>query len=134
MSDLKKLCSPAIIYLIFSLTHIILDIFGGQFKMSFVKFLVMILFTILLNFLCKKGLGIISWIIVFLPFILMSLITVMVISIMSNNVNLTNIENMDNNSLDDDLLEGDGEDFYPDPEDIKKSDGPNYSENPDEDI
>ncbi len=35
----------------------------------------MLIFTFLLNILCSQGLGIISWIIVFIPFILMSIIT-----------------------------------------------------------
>ena len=35
----------------------------------------MIIFTLLLNILCNKGLGIISWLIVFIPFILMTYIT-----------------------------------------------------------
>jgi predicted membrane protein len=35
----------------------------------------MIIFTFLLNMLCAQGLGIVSWILVFIPFMLMSLIT-----------------------------------------------------------
>jgi hypothetical protein len=35
----------------------------------------MIVFTILLNILCEKGLGVVSWMIVFVPFIFMTLIT-----------------------------------------------------------
>jgi hypothetical protein len=35
----------------------------------------MIIFTLLLNILCKQGLSIISWLIVFIPFILMTYIT-----------------------------------------------------------
>jgi len=35
----------------------------------------MILFTIVLNILCDRGLGIISWFIVFIPFIMMTIIT-----------------------------------------------------------
>jgi TolA-binding protein len=35
----------------------------------------MIVFTLLLNILCNRGLGIISWLIVFIPFILMTYIT-----------------------------------------------------------
>ena len=35
----------------------------------------MIIFTIILNLLCQQGLGIISWFIVFVPFIFMTIIT-----------------------------------------------------------
>ena len=72
---LDSLCPPAIIYLGFSLTQIIIDIFKGHNVTAFFKTIVMIIFTLLLNILCKGGLGIISWIIVFIPFILMTYIT-----------------------------------------------------------
>ena len=71
---MKTLCPPALIYLIFSITQIIIDTFKGRYNTAFIKFWVSLIFTIFLNFLCEKGLGIISWFIVFIPFILMSLI------------------------------------------------------------
>ena len=72
---INNLCGPALIYLVFSLTQIIIDIFKQLYNTAFLKFIVMIIFTILLNILCEKGLGIVSWIIVFVPFIFMTLIT-----------------------------------------------------------
>jgi predicted membrane protein len=70
----SNLCAPALIYIIFSLTQIILDTFKGFYNTALVKFLVMLLVTFLLNVLCQSGMTIISWIIVFVPFILMSVI------------------------------------------------------------
>jgi hypothetical protein len=70
-----SICAPAIVYMGFSLTHIIIDLFKQLYNTAFLKFLVMIIFTIILNTLCDKGLGIISWFIVFIPFIFMTIIT-----------------------------------------------------------
>ena len=70
-----QLCAPAIIYIGFSLTHILIDIYKQFFNSAFIKFIIMILFTIILNILCKRGLGIISWFIVFVPFIFMTVIS-----------------------------------------------------------
>ena len=70
-----KICAPAIVYLVFSLTHIIIDTYKQEFNTAFMKFLVMIIFSLLLNILCKRGLGIISWFIVFVPFIFMTIIS-----------------------------------------------------------
>jgi hypothetical protein len=67
-----KLCPPAIIYLIFSATQVLIDTYKGLYNTAFMKIIVMIMVTILLNILCVQGLGIISWIIVFIPFILMT--------------------------------------------------------------
>jgi hypothetical protein len=77
-----NLCSPAILYVVFSITQIIIDIFKNMYSMAFLKFIVMIIFTILLNMLCKNGLGIISWFIVFLPFITMTILTTLIIFVL----------------------------------------------------
>jgi c-di-AMP phosphodiesterase-like protein len=67
-----KLCAPAIIYLIFSATQVLIDTYKGLYNTAFMKIIVMIMVTILLNILCIQGLGVVSWIIVFIPFILMT--------------------------------------------------------------
>lgn len=69
-----KLCAPALIYVAFSLTQIVIDTFKGLYNTAFFKVIVMIIITILLNSLCQAGMGVISWIIVFVPFIFMSVI------------------------------------------------------------
>ena len=66
------LCMPSIIYLIFSITQIVIDTFKGLYNTALMKFVVMIVVTFLLNYLCKSGLTVVSWIIVFVPFILMT--------------------------------------------------------------
>jgi hypothetical protein len=53
--------------------------FRGEMNTAFLKFIVMIIFTIALNMLCASGLGIISWFIVFIPFILMTYITTILV-------------------------------------------------------
>jgi len=71
---LNQLCPPALIYLIFSITQIVIDTVKGLYNTALIKVWVAIIFTVLLNYLCQLGLGIISWFIVFIPFILMTLI------------------------------------------------------------
>lgn len=71
---MENLCPPALIYLVFSVTQIIIDTANAEYNTAFMKFIVAIIFTTLLNYLCSKGLNTISWIIVFIPFILMTLI------------------------------------------------------------
>ena len=74
-----NLCAPAIIYLIFSITQILIDVFKGLYNTAFVKVIVTIMVTLLLNILCIRGLGVVSWIIVFIPFILMTVIVSMLL-------------------------------------------------------
>ena len=76
-----RLCPPALIYLVFSITQIIIDTIKGLYNTALMKFIVMSMCTLLLNALCENGMGIISWIIVFIPFILMTVIVTMLLYI-----------------------------------------------------
>jgi hypothetical protein len=80
-----SLCPPAIIYLIFSITQILIDTFKGLYNTALIKFIIMIMITLLLNILCKSGLGVISYIIVFIPFILMTVIVSILLYIFGLN-------------------------------------------------
>ena len=74
-----SLCPPAIIYLIFSVTQILIDTIKGMYNTALMKGVVTFMVTILLNILCEKGLSVVSWIIVFIPFILMTVIVSMLL-------------------------------------------------------
>jgi hypothetical protein len=76
-----NLCAPAIIYLIFSITQILIDTFKGLYNTAFVKIIIAIMVTLLLNILCERGLSVVSWVIVFIPFILMTVVVSMVLYI-----------------------------------------------------
>jgi ATP/ADP translocase len=76
---LNEICMPALIYLIFSFTHVIIDTYKGLYNTAMIKFWIGIVVTLLLNILCKNGLGIVSWIIIFVPFLLMALIATIIL-------------------------------------------------------
>ena len=71
----SQLCPPALIYLVFSITQVVIDTIRGMYNTALMKIWVAIVFTILLNYLCTLGLGIVSWFIVFVPFIMMTVVT-----------------------------------------------------------
>ena len=76
---MNKLCAPAIIYLLFSITQMLIDTYKGLYNTVGMKAIVTIMVTLLLNILCERGLSVISWIIVFVPFILMTVIVSMLL-------------------------------------------------------
>lgn len=80
-----KLCAPAIIYLIFSFTQILIDIFNGMYNTAFIKIIVSSMVTLLLNILCAQGMSVVSWIIVFIPFILMTVIVSVILYLFGLN-------------------------------------------------
>lgn len=97
-----NLCAPALIYVAFSLTQIIIDTFKGLYNTAFFKIIIMIIITILLNALCQSGMGIISWVLVFIPFIFMSVIVAILLYVFgldpaTGQLNLK-CDNCDNNT------------------------------------
>ena len=102
---LSGICSPALIYLLFSATHIIMDISQGLFNTAFVKFWISIIITVLLNYLCMSGLKVISWIMVFIPFILMTVVTTILLlglglSPHTGKISVTNPDEVDRSQFD----------------------------------
>jgi len=89
-----KICSPALIYIIFSLCQILIDIYIGLYNTAFMKTIVAILITFLLNALCEDGLGVVSWIIVFIPFILMTFIVAMLLYIFGLKATTGTVKNI----------------------------------------
>lgn len=87
MKDIRKMCTPAIIYLLLSVFALLVLVFtnmGNQntlcvgeyecpvdnlFVIYFIKVLYIAFVTIILDSLCKNGWGVISWFLVFLPII-----------------------------------------------------------------
>jgi hypothetical protein len=81
-----ELCAPALIYLFFSITQIIIDLYLGLYNTAVIKTIIMIMVTLLLNILCDQNLGVISWMIVFIPFIFLTVIVSIVLYIFGLNV------------------------------------------------
>lgn len=72
---IEKICPPALLYLGFSTIQITIDLFQGEYSTSLLKFVVMIIFTTILNLMCLNGLTKLSWFIVLIPFLLLTYIT-----------------------------------------------------------
>ena len=76
----KKLCEPAKLYLVVSVIFLILAIFRRISALTLItKGFFVLIWTLLLNWLCSKGFKGLAWIIVLLPFIfiLMTMCTTM---------------------------------------------------------
>ena len=69
-----NICLPTLVYIFFSTTKIIIDIYNKSYDDIFVKMIIIILISTLLNILCDRGYELVAWLIVFIPFMLMSII------------------------------------------------------------
>jgi hypothetical protein len=76
---LNKLCMPALIYLIYIVVHITIDVYYGLYNMAFVKIWIGIIVTLLLNIMCENNMSFFAWLIISIPFILMTVIAIFVL-------------------------------------------------------
>lgn len=76
---IEKICMPALIYLIFSMTHVIIDTYKGLYNTAIIEFWISAVFTVLLSLLCTHDMSIIAWLIISIPFILMTIIATLLL-------------------------------------------------------
>lgn len=86
--NFSYICPPALIYICFSLIQVLIDIFKKIYNVALIKFLIMIIFTFMLNILCRFNLGIVSWLIVFIPFIFMTLTSASLVVFLGSDKNI----------------------------------------------
>ena len=73
------LCAPALVYIGFSLIQIFIDIFKGVINKAFLNFIIMLVFTLIINILCDLGYSVIAWFLVFIPIIMMTVISTLLL-------------------------------------------------------
>jgi hypothetical protein len=70
MSSFKKLCEPAKLYLVVSAIFLVLAIFSRISALTLVvKGVFILIWTMVLNWMCSKGFKGLAWVIVLLPFV-----------------------------------------------------------------
>ena len=82
VKDIKKMCTPAVVYLLLSVFALFVLIFIG--KIIYIGF-----WTVVLDSLCKNGWGSLSWFLVFLPIILFFVILGLFMIYKNNGMNQT---------------------------------------------
>jgi hypothetical protein len=76
---IQKLCMPALIYLIYMVIHITIDLYYGLFNMAIIKIGIGTIITLLLNILCENNMSVISWLVISIPFVMMTIIAVFIL-------------------------------------------------------
>jgi hypothetical protein len=70
--NISELCTPSMIYFVLSFLTLVIRMFTSFDLMSLLsKGVFIFLWSWFLNFLCTKGYGIVSWILIILPFFVM---------------------------------------------------------------
>ena len=82
---LTNLCSPALLYLIFILIHVINQMANNKYNDEFVKLLIGFIFTLILQVFCMQNMKIISWLLVFIPIIMYTYTTLIIFFVFGTN-------------------------------------------------
>ena len=75
---IDTLCPPAIVFIVFTMIHLIMELYDYKYKRALLKSILAILVICLLEALCLSNMQIISWVIVFIPLIIYSYMTLVI--------------------------------------------------------
>ena len=73
MRFIDALCPPALLYLLYVVIHTGLDLSLGRFATAAIKTVMGVAGVVILDALCSVDLGIVSWVIVATPFLMVAL-------------------------------------------------------------
>ena len=73
------------------MVQIIIDLFQGEYETSLLKFIIMFIFTAILNILCLNGYTKLVWFIVIIPIILLTYISSVLFYVFGINPGKTNL-------------------------------------------
>lgn len=79
MRVLNTLCPPALLCVAFSMTHVVVDLSRGLYNTALAKVAAMAVTTVVLEVLCRMNLQAVSWIIVFLPFVTLTVVAALLL-------------------------------------------------------
>jgi hypothetical protein len=83
-----ELCSPLIVYIIFVLVYITSQLYDRDYSQAAMTLLTGVFVSVVLTVLCEHDLQTVAWFIVFIPFIIMTIMGFTVITAMAYKYNL----------------------------------------------
>lgn len=78
-------CLPNLIFISFSSIQIIVDLYKGLRYNAFIKFIIMIIISLVINILCEAGLQIVAWFFVFIPVVLMTIVSMLLLTVFGDD-------------------------------------------------
>ena len=82
---LNYLCAPALIYVVFFLIQIVIELGNKRYKQALVQSIICIIFTCILQIFCNANLSIVSWILVFIPIIMYTYMVLLILMVFRLN-------------------------------------------------
>jgi hypothetical protein len=82
---LNYLCPPALLYVVFFLIQIVIEISNESYKQALTQSIICIIFTCILQIFCNAELTLIAWILVFIPVIMYTYMVLLIFMVFRLN-------------------------------------------------
>ena len=82
---LNYLCPPALVYVVFFLIQIVIELGNNRYKQALVQSIICIIFTCILQIFCNANLSIVAWILVFIPIIMYTYMVLLILMVFQLN-------------------------------------------------
>ena len=82
---LNYLCPPALLYVVFFLIQIVIEISNESYKQALTQSIICIIFTCILQIFCNAELTLIAWLLVFIPVIMYTYMVLLIFMVFRLN-------------------------------------------------
>ena len=82
---LNYLCPPALLYVVFFMIHVIIELSEKNYKGALTQTIICIIFTCILQIFCTANMTIIAWLLVFIPIILYTYMVIIIFLVFRMN-------------------------------------------------
>ena len=82
---LNYLCPPALLYVVFFLIQIVIEISHESYKQALTQSIICIIFTCILQIFCNADLTLIAWLLVFIPVIMYTYMVLLIFMVFRLN-------------------------------------------------
>jgi hypothetical protein len=82
---LNYLCPPALLYVVFFLIQVVIEISNESYKQALTQFIICVIFTCILQIFCNAELTLIAWLLVFIPVIMYTYMVLLIFMVFRLN-------------------------------------------------
>lgn len=82
---LNYLCPPALLYVVFFLIQIVIEISHESYKQALTQSIICIIFTCIIQIFCNADLTLIAWLLVFIPVIMYTYMVLLIFMVFRLN-------------------------------------------------
>ena len=82
---LNYLCPPALLYVVFFLIQIVIEISNESYKQALTQAIICVIFTCILQIFCNAELTLVAWLLVFIPVIMYTYMVLLIFMVFRLN-------------------------------------------------